>query len=103
LAKNGWRVFAVVRKDEPIPALVLRSPSCYSFIQVPYDSGYKDYRMGRGPGHILRHLKTEKNFPIDEVEVQGRFALEVGTSFAVARQLAEKFATWPTAGISPWC
>jgi hypothetical protein len=23
-------------------------------IQVPYDSGYKDYRMGRGPGHILR-------------------------------------------------
>jgi hypothetical protein len=26
-------------------------------IQVPYDSGYKDYRMGRGPEHILRHLK----------------------------------------------
>jgi arginase family enzyme len=59
-------------------------------IQVPYDSGYKDYRMGRGPGHILRHLKAEKNFPVDEVEVQDRFALEVGTSFAVARQLAEK-------------
>jgi arginase len=64
-------------------------------IQVPYDSGYKDYRMGRGPGHIVRHLKTEKNFPVDEleadeVEVQERFALEVGTSFAVARQLAEK-------------
>ena len=59
-------------------------------IQVPYDSGYKNYRMGRGPGHILRHLKAEKNFPVDEVEVQDRFALEVGTSFAVARQLAEK-------------
>jgi arginase len=64
-------------------------------IQVPYDSGYKDYRMGRGPGHIVRHLKAEKNFPVDEleaddVEVQERFALEVGTSFAVARQLAEK-------------
>jgi arginase len=64
-------------------------------IQVPYDSGYKDYRMGRGPGHIVRHLKAEKNFPVDEleaddVEVQERFALEVATSFAVARQLAEK-------------
>jgi arginase len=64
-------------------------------IQVPYDSGYKDYRMGRGPGHIVRHLKAEKKFPMDElgadeVEVQGGFALEIGTSFAVARQLAEK-------------
>jgi arginase len=64
-------------------------------IQVPYDSGYKDYRMGRGPRHIVRRLKAEKNFPVDAlgaegVEVQDRFALEIGTSFAVARELAEK-------------
>jgi arginase len=64
-------------------------------IQVPYDSGYKDYRMGRGPGHIVRHLKAENSLPADEleadeVEVQDRFALEVGTSFALARQLADK-------------
>lgn len=64
-------------------------------IQVPYDSGCKDYRMGRGPGQILRNLKAEKNFPgdgleADEVEVQDSFPLEVGTSFAVARQLAAK-------------
>jgi len=59
-------------------------------IQVPYDSGYKNWRMGRGPGHIVRHLRAEKNYPVDEVEVQDGFALEVGTSFAVARQLAEK-------------
>jgi arginase len=64
-------------------------------IQVPYDSGYKNYRMGRGPGHIVRHLKAEMNFPVDtlgasEVEVQDAFALEVGTSFLVARELAEK-------------
>ena len=43
----------------------------------------------------MHHLKAEKNFPVDEleaddVEVQERFALEVATSFAVARQLAEK-------------
>lgn len=59
-------------------------------IHVPYDSGYKDYRMGRGPRNILRHLKAESNFLVDEVEVHDRFALEVGTSFAVARQIAEK-------------
>jgi hypothetical protein len=27
-------------------------------IQVPYDSGYKDYRMGRGPAHIVRHPRS---------------------------------------------
>jgi arginase len=59
-------------------------------IQVPYDSGYKNCRVGWGPGHIVRHLRTEKSFPVDEVDVQDGFALEVGTSFAVARQLAEK-------------
>jgi arginase len=64
-------------------------------IQVPYDSGYQNYRMGRGPGHIVRRLKAEMNFPVDAqgadgVEVQDCFALEVGTSFAVARELAEK-------------
>jgi len=70
-------------------------------IQVPYDSGYKDYRMGRGPEHILRHLKAEKNFPVDEVDVQDRFALEVGTSFAVARQLAEKVCNVADCGDFP--
>lgn len=70
-------------------------------IQVPYDSGYKDYRMGRGPGHILRYLKADKNFPVDEVEVQDRFALEVGTSFEVARQLAEKVCNVASRGDFP--
>lgn len=70
-------------------------------IQVPYDSGYKDYRMGRGPGHIVRHLKAEKNVPVDQVEVHDRFALEVGTSFAVARQLAEKVCKVAGSGAFP--
>lgn len=59
-------------------------------IHVPYDSGYKDFRMGRGPSHILRQLKAEKSFPVDQVEVPDQVALEIGTSFAVARQIAEK-------------
>jgi hypothetical protein len=28
-------------------------------IHVPYDSGYRDRRTGRGPGNILRHLDAE--------------------------------------------
>ncbi|MGO9404631.1 MAG: arginase family protein [Terriglobales bacterium] len=59
-------------------------------IQVPYDSGYKNCRMGLGPEHIVRHLKAKTSIPVDEVEVQDGFALEIGTSFAVARPLAEK-------------
>lgn len=59
-------------------------------INVPYDSGYKDFRMGRGPSHIVHQLKAEKNIPVDQVEVPDQVALEVGTSFAVARQIAEK-------------
>jgi arginase len=70
-------------------------------IQVPYDSGYKDYRMGRGPAHIVRYLKAEENFPVDEVEVHDRFAAEVGTSFAVARQLAEKVCNMADRGDFP--
>lgn len=70
-------------------------------IQVPYDSGYKDYRMGRGPAHIVRYLKAEEDFPVDEVEVHDHFALEVGTSFAVARQLAEKVCNAANSGAFP--
>lgn len=70
-------------------------------IQVPYDSGYKDYRMGRGPERIVRQLKAEMNVPVVEVEVHDRFALEVGTSFAVARQLAEKVGNVADSGAFP--
>ena len=48
-------------------------------IQVPYDSGHKNYRMGLGPGHIVRYLKSE-HFPlteVGEVEVHDGFALEI--------------------------
>jgi hypothetical protein len=60
-------------------------------IQVPYDSGYKDYRMGRGPRHIVRRLKAEKNFPVDALagvycEPSSRSPSSVAKSF-----LAEQF------------
>jgi arginase len=81
-------------------------PMRTQIIQVPYDSGCKDYRMGRGPGHIVRHLKAEESFPcneleVDEVDVRSRFELEVGSSFAVARQLAEKVRDVAGSGAFP--
>ena len=60
------------------------------FIQVPYDSGHKDYRMGMGPKAILSRVNTKNTFDVEEVDVQDRVPLEIGTSFAVARQLAGK-------------
>ncbi len=70
-------------------------------VQVPYDSGYKDYRMGQGPKNILRHLKGEGTFAVDEVEMQDRIALEVGTSFAVARQVADRVRDAVSRGAFP--
>ena len=70
-------------------------------IQVPYDSGYKGYRMGQGPERIVRQLKVEMNVPVVEVEVHDGFALEVGTSFAVARQLAEQVGNVADSGAFP--
>jgi len=72
-------------------------------IQVPYDSGHKNYRMGLGPGHIVRHLKAE-HFPlteVSEVEVHDGIALEIGTSFAVARRLSEKVRDVAGSGAFP--
>lgn len=70
-------------------------------IQVPYDSGYKDYRMGRGPKNILRHLNAEGKFPVSEIEVHDRVPLEVGTSFAVARRIAERVRAAVSGGAFP--
>lgn len=70
-------------------------------VQVPYDSGHKDYRMGKGPKNILRHLKAEENFAVDTIEVQDRVAFEIGTSFAVARQVAGRVRDAVSGGAFP--
>ena len=58
-------------------------------IQVPYDSGRKNYRMGRGPSWIVGHLQSE-NFLVDELQMHDLREAEIYTSFEVARQLAKK-------------
>jgi len=62
-------------------------------IQVPYDSGHKNLRMGNGPAHIVnRGLKkrSASEIHIDEVTVEDHFPLEVGTAFQLARVLAAR-------------
>src|ERR1039458_3232832 len=73
------RVLPRVIYDEM--STVQTHPMRIQIIQVPYDSGHKNHRMGLGPGHIVRHLKSE-HFPlpeVGEVEVHDGFALEIGT------------------------
>jgi len=60
-------------------------------IQVPYDSGHKNLRMGNGPAHIVnRGLKkrSQAGIYIDEVRIENHFPLELGTTFQVAQTLA---------------
>ena len=62
-------------------------------IQVPYDSGHKNLRMGNGPAHIVnRGLKKlgQAKIHIDEVVVEDSVPLEVGTTFQLARVLAAR-------------
>lgn len=62
-------------------------------IQVPYDSGHKDFRMGNGPAHIVnRGLKKpgQAGTYIEEVLIENRFPLEVGTTLQVSKALADR-------------
>jgi arginase len=64
-------------------------------ILVPYDSGHRGERMGRGPLHFSEHGAAarlrSRGCDVAEsiVDVSTSFATEVGTSFAVYRALAE--------------
>ena len=65
-------------------------------ILVPYDSGHRGARMGRGPLHFGEHgvshrLRTSGH-QVSEVtiDVSAAFPTEVGTSFAVYRSLSER-------------
>ena len=63
-------------------------------IQVPYDSGSYNKRMGRGPfcfieNGLVETLK-EKGYSIEEVVIESKetFTMEIGTSFELLRLVA---------------
>src|SRR5207344_1923860 len=83
------------------PSSVL-SPQSHQFpmrihtILVPYDSGHRTARMGRGPLHFSKHgasnrLRAGGHEVIESVvDVTTTFPTEVGTSFELHRSLADR-------------
>lgn len=65
-------------------------------IQVPYDSGQKGVRMGRGPEHFVQHhidqtlQERGHEVHVESIEVKTPFPTENGTAFELNRLLAER-------------
>ncbi len=65
-----------------------------SVIQVPYDSGHRDARMGRGPAHIMEHgaadrlRKAGQDVDLVVVEATGEFPTEAKIAFELHRLLS---------------
>lgn len=65
-------------------------------IQIPYDSGNRNLRMGRGPEHLIenglpRALQAEgHDVSVETIEAPAEFRAEIQTQFALYRSLAEK-------------
>lgn len=76
-------------------------------ILVPFDSGHRGERMGRGPLHfrerrVVERLRSHGHDVIETVvDVAAPFATEVGTSFAVYRSLADHVCAAVTDGRFP--
>ena len=76
-------------------------------IRVPYDSGHRGLRMGRGPLDFAEYgaaerLRAAGHDVVDAVvDVPVPFALEVGTSFALHRALSERVYAAVTGGAFP--
>lgn len=62
-------------------------------LQVPYDSGLKNVRMGNGPAQLvekgLRAGNAEAIF-VEKLEIDDPFPLELGTTFRVLKQLSTR-------------
>jgi arginase len=70
-----------------------------SIIQVPYDSGHKGIRTGRGPEHLLHnrvdHVLRDCGHQVGScgIESKASFATEIGTTFELNRLLAEQISS----------
>ena len=58
-------------------------------LQIPYDSGRKNFRMGNGPAHIAKHLGNWKAVSTETITVDER-PFELGTSFRILRSVLDK-------------
>ena len=68
-------------------------------VQVPYDSGHKDLRQGRGPAHFIgRHLdqaleKDGHQVAVARIDTESAFPTEIGTAFELNRLLSAEIKT----------
>jgi arginase len=76
-------------------------------IQVPYDSGHRDVRMGRGPGYFVAHGVVEKlhirdwTIDVESIEAQRPFCAEIYTTFELQRLLAQRVRAAKERGALP--
>jgi len=63
-------------------------------IIAPYDSGYRDWRMGRGPQYILEHglrnALVQRGYNLASESIEVNLVTENATAFAVCRALSER-------------
>src|SRR5262245_29752454 len=73
-------------------------------ILVPYDSGLRETRMGRGPEKLLEGLGSLPELGVVEVErieIAAKFPAETSGTFALAGLLAERVRQAVTLGRFP--
>ena len=76
-------------------------------IHVPYDSGHRGLRMGRGPLHFGEHGAADRlraagqDVAESVVDVPAPFPTEVGTSFALYRALSDEVRAGTASGALP--
>ena len=69
-------------------------------IQVPYDSGYKNARQGRGPGQFIQNNIQSKlkavghDVLLQAIKSQSDFTTEVTTAFELDRLLDWPFSSY---------
>ncbi|HET6231649.1 MAG TPA: arginase family protein [Longimicrobiaceae bacterium] len=74
---------------------------------VPYDSGHRDERFGRGPDHLLRHGLASTlralghDVKAEYVETDAPFPTEIATTFALHARLSERVRAAVDAGRFP--
>ena len=76
-------------------------------IMVPFDSGHRDARMGRGPGDLVRHGAVERlqqaGWDVETIvaEPESDFTTEIGTAFELQRRVAQLVKTAIDSGSFP--
>jgi arginase len=76
-------------------------------LQVPYDSGQRAIRMGRGPGHltdngVLDRLRSRgHDVAVEIIETAETFPSEIKVSFDLQRRLAERVRATIVSGAFP--